>query len=302
MHKPTLYILVNDAHINLHGVAISLQTACIRQGIPYEFLVVENISLDQIADMKFARGSLLYRVSTRAKAATIESMLVLLHPGIFTTIYRPKTLPLSSRPFRELCEQISAGLPIIPTRIVDETWQHKDTKELTEKVNSLGGFPIIIKTLGLSHGQGVRKAEAVNELQAILAQTDFNENSIILRKYLAHYRHYRLIVINNKAVAAIEYHVPADDFRTNASEEPQVSAVKLADLDKTVIAIAIEGVHLRASILGGVDILVDQSDNSLYLAEVNVPCYFTRAETPTGIDISGQLITAMLTKREKELA
>jgi len=302
MAKPKLYIIVNREHIGTHGVEVSLQQACERRGVPYEYLVAEDIALDQIADMNFESGSLLYRISTRQKAATIESMLVLLHPGIFTTIYWPKTSPLTSRPFRELCEQISADLPIIPTRIIDETWQTASIDQLAGKVDSLGGFPVVVKTLGLSHGQGVQKVDDMETLQQLLAKADFNDHGMIARKFLANYRHFRLIIVDGKMAACIEYHQPDDDFRTNASAEPTVSAVQLADVAPDMAEVAIRGVALRASILGGVDVLVDQTDGRAYLAEVNVPCYFARAEGPTGIDIAGQLLEALLRKQQSELA
>jgi hypothetical protein len=301
MPKPTLYIIVNREHLGVHGVLLSLQAACERQGIPYEFLVAEDIALDAVHNMRFAPGSLLYRVSTRLKAATLESMLVLLHPGVFTTIYWPKTAPLSSRPFRELCEQMAAGLPIVPTLIIDETWQQADSASLQAKADSLGGFPVIVKVLGLSHGVGVQKVDDMQALQTVLAGANFAEHGMVARKYLASYRHFRLIIVDDAVVAAIEYHQPADDFRTNASEEPMVSALALDELEPAISHMAVAGVQLRSSILGGVDILVDQTDNTPYLAEVNVPCYFARAEGPTGIDIAGQLITTMLQKREKEV-
>jgi hypothetical protein len=296
--KPTLYILVSRQQIGAHGVALSLQKACESRGLPHEYLVAEDMSLDEIADMTFAPGSLLYRVSTQVKAATIESMLVLLHPGVFTTIYWPKTVPLTSRSFRELCEQMSAGLPIIPTRIIDETWQRLDEEKLTAKIASLGGFPVIIKTLGLSHGQGVQRVENVQALRELLAHAPFAGDEMIARKYLDRNRHFRLIVVDDAVVAAIEYHQPADDFRTNAGNEVQVSAIDVAELPKPIIETALAGVRLRASILGGVDILVDQTDGTAYLAEVNVPCYFARAEGPTGIDIASQIIDALLRKRD----
>ncbi len=46
------------------------------------------------------------------------------------------------------------------------------------------------------------------------------------------------------------------------------------------------------------DILVDQTNQQPYLAEVNVPCYFARAEAPTGIDIGDLVARAMLSKRD----
>ncbi len=298
MNQPVLYVITDKDGSENHGVALSLKRATASMGIRYELLLTESIELNAIADMQFNPGSLLYRVSTSNKACVIESMLVLLHPAIFTTIYHPKLLQLSSRPYRELCEQMALGLTIIPTLIIDETWQRLQDEELEARVAKLDGFPVVVKTLGLSHGAGVKKADDLATLRTLLGQMPPKAYGSIARKYLADYRHYRLIVVDNQVVAAIEYHKPADDFRTNATKEPIVSAVSTMELPPEILDLALEGVTLRSSILGGVDILVDQTDNVAYLAEVNVPCYYARAEAPTGIDISAQLLTAMLRKRD----
>ena len=298
---PKLYIITEKHDLARQGVTQSLQAASERMGIVCEPIIVDDLMLADIEHMQFEKGSLLYRTTTVTKATIVESMLVLLHPNIFTTIYAPKTLALPSRSYRELCEQIAAGLRGIPTLIVDETWKLLDTAALSAKVETLGGFPVIIKELGLSHGQGVRKAESAEELAASLSKLTNERYGTILRKYLADYRHFRLIVVDGAVVAAIEYHKPADDFRTNASEAPLVSPLAIEEIPADLTQLALRGVALRSSILGGVDILVDQSDGIGYLAEVNVPCYYVRAEKPTGIDISSLLIEALLRKSQNQL-
>jgi glutathione synthase/RimK-type ligase-like ATP-grasp enzyme len=231
----------------------------------------------------------------------MESTMVLRNPGQFTTIYRPKTVPLPTRSFTEINEQIMAGLRVIPTLLLDATWQQYDDARLQAEMASLGGFPVVVKRLGLSHGQGVQKVDDPAALRTLLQDTDFTTANAIARQYLPDYRHYRLIVVADEVVAAIEYHVPADDFRTNAAE-PVVTAVAVDELSQEMQQMAVASVQLRASILGGVDILVDQTDGVAYLAEANVPCYFARAEGPTGIDVGGLLVDALLAKQQLERA
>lgn len=295
-----LYIILSQEQRNQHGVERSLKDACQRLGVEYKELVIEDISLDDVQTMQFDSPALLYRLSTSRKATTLESLLVILHPGIFTTIYYPKTYQLKSRPFRELAEQLAAGLTIIPTSIVDDTWLKLNDSELEKKAQKLGNFPIVIKVLGLSHGQGVYKVDSMLEMKQLLAKLSVKEEGTVARKYLSNYRHFRIITVANEPVAAIEYHKPEDDFRTNAVEVPNVSAVGVDTLDPGVIDMAVAATKLRSSILSGVDVLVDQTDNTPYLAEVNVPCYYARAEAPTGIDISAKLITALLAKQQVE--
>lgn len=302
MKPVTLYVIIRKEHQDRHGVALSLQQACARLGVEYKELIAEEISLDTIANMQFEAHSLLYRIGTNIKVKILEVMLVTLHPGTFTTIYAPKEIVVPTAPYRELCEQMAAGITIIPTLIIDETWAQLDDTALAARVDTLGGLPLVVKTLGLSHGEGVRKVASLTELRSLVATIPSEQYGAIARKYLADYRHYRVIVIAGKGVAAIEYHKPADDFRTNASKEPIVSAVNIEDLPPKVVDLAVQGTELRSSLLGGADILVDQTDGTAYLAEVNVPCFYVRAEGPTGIDISAHLVQALLDKREKEVA
>jgi hypothetical protein len=298
MDQLKLYVITEKAiHAEGHGTVPSLQRACQQAGITYEKIVTSDLVLADIAGMQFPQGSLLYRISTSTKASIVESMLVTLHPDVFTTIYNPKTSPLSSRTYQELCEQMAQGLRVIPTLIVDETWQKFNTAELNDRVSEVDGFPLVVKQLGLSHGMGVQKLDTIDDLQKLLRDMSFEQYGTIVRKYLAECRHYRLIVVDGTVVAAIEYHKPVDDFRTNASDIPEVSAVALTDLPTDLIDLAVAGVNLRSSILGGVDILVEEGTRVAYLAEVNVPCYYPRAEGPTGVDISGKLVAAMVHKR-----
>jgi len=297
----TLYAIMESAAMSSHGCAISIRQACEARGIAFKQLLSSDCSLETAATLLPDQPSLLYRISTRPKAQLLESTLVLRHAGQFTTIYDTKTVPLPPRQFSEINEQIAAGLCVLPTKLIDAVWQGYDPARLESEIAALGGFPVIIKRLGLSHGQGVQRLESATELQTLLASTDFETVGVIARRYLASYRHYRLIVVDDEVVAAIEYHVPDDDFRTNAGE-PVVTAVSLETLTADMKQLALDSVRLRASILGGVDILVDQTDGVAYLAEANVPCYFARAEEPTGIDIGGLLVDALLRKQAKELA
>ncbi len=289
-----LYVIGNRKQLSEHGCAMSLKKACERKGLEYIQLIADELALDELQSLPLVSGSLLYRVSTHPKAQIVESSLVLTNPAQLTTIYTPKTTPISNRPFTELNEQLAAGLRVIPTRIIDETWRGLDAASLDAKVHGLGGFPVVIKRLGKAHGVGVQKVDDLQTLQHIL-QTETLENyDLIARKYLHDYRHYRLIVVDGAVIAAIEYHKPDDDFRTNAVAEPNVSKIELSELDESIVRMGIDSVALRCSLLGGVDVLIDQSDGVAYLAEVNVPCYFARAEGPTGVDVGGAIIDAMI--------
>lgn len=289
----TLYVLLTKQQAAENPCDTSFATACEHRGIEYKRIITDDLRLNDIATMQFDDNSLLYRMGTGPKARTIQSLLTTLHPNTFTTVQKANVPSLGDQPLSETAAQLAAGLPIIPTCIVDNTWPSMTDAELGEQVEAIGGYPVVLKTLGLSHGQGVSLVETADQLRDKLRNADFKVYNTILRKYLAEYRHYRLIVVDDEVIAIIEYHKPADDFRTNAAE-PVVTKVDLNDVSDNTKRMAIESVRLRGSIFGGVDVLADTLEDTDYLAEVNIPCYFARAEKPTGVDIAGALIDALI--------
>lgn len=295
----TMYVILTASQLTPIGIDASLARACKERGIRYHRLIVEETVLDELQTMEIAAGSLLYRASTSTKAAAIELMLTIAHPRKFTTIYYPQAYQHPSKDLYGLSVQLQPGLPVIPTIVLDPTWQSMEADEVSRRLQKLDGFPVVVKTLGLSHGRGVAKADNPKQFHDLLNEPLLEQCKVITRKYLADYRHYRLIVVGGEAVAAIEYHKPADDFRTNATESPTVSAVAMTALPPGAEDIATRATALRSSLLGGVDLLHDLTSGKVYLAEVNVPCYFPRAEEPTGVDIAGRIVDALIEKQEQ---
>jgi biotin carboxylase len=291
-----LYVIGSRQKLAESLSAASLKRGCEAEGLEYRELHIEDIGLDEVDNLLLEPGSLLYRVGTQPKAAILESALLLSGRELVSIYKAYESVPSLYRSFSEIFVQNAAGLRAIPTKIIDETWQLPDRQPLESKVQEIGGFPIVVKRLGLSHGQGVTKIDSVDELASLLGAETFETYELIARKYLSEYRHFRLIVVDSTVLAIIEYHKPANDFRTNAAEIPEVTAVAASEVDDELIAMAVKAVELRGSLVGGVDILLDQSDGLPYLAEVNVPCNFSRAEAPTGIEIGSAIVQAMLRK------
>lgn len=276
----------------------SLTAAAKAAGLEVKLLISDDTALDDIAGMKFDGNDLLYRVSVNAHSSAIESALLTLHAHNLTGVYQPRPRLGPTRRYAETIEQLAAGLPIIPTSFVDASWRAASDEQLQHKVDMLGGFPVLFKTLGLAHGQGVQKLDTLAALRTQITQVLERGGEALLREYLPEYRHFRIVVVDSQPVAAIEYHKPADDFRTNAAETPNVSGVAVSDLDPNILDIAVRSVALAGSIIGGVDILVDTTKQVPYLAEVNVPCNFSRAEGPTGVNIGQSIVQALLRKAQ----
>jgi hypothetical protein len=289
-----LYAILTRNQLSGNAVDRSLAAAAVKRGLGYEHIVVEDTVLQDVPKLQLEDNALVYRIAANnPKASAIESALVYFQPGKITTIYKPKTVPLAHA-YVEMDEQLAAGLNLIPTQIVDPTWLEFSDAELDARINALDGLPLIIKTLGESHGQGVERAETRDVVREKIQSGLATGRMVLARKYLADYKNYRLIVVDGEVVAALEYHKPADDFRTNATDNVIISPLVVSELEPKMKELAIKAVELRASLLGGIDILIDEATGIAYMAEVNIPCNYARVEGPTNIDISSQIINAML--------
>jgi hypothetical protein len=296
-----LYILVSRKQVDSNACMLSLQAACVQKSVDSEIIVAEDTSLESLRSRIFEPHSLLYRVSTGSKSRAIESMLMHLYPQTFTTIIVPHTISTTQTAFQEVINDLRTGVGIIPTKFVDETWRQLSAELLETEVADLGGFPVIFKQLGLSHGKGVERIASAPELYAKIQESDFDNHTHMLRKYLDKHRNFRIIVVDGEVVAAIEYYQPANDFRTNAAHDLTFAPLVLSEIDPQILDMSIRAVANRSSLMGGVDILID-TDNIPYIAEENVPCNFARAEEPTGVPVGLLILEAMIRRQQAGVA
>lgn len=169
---------------------------------------------------------------------------------------------------------------------------NNDKKILKSNVDRLGGFPIIIKSLRGSHGVGVMKIDSWNSLCSVVDYLIIKDDNFLFKRYFDFKAHARIIVLNGKAISSIEYIRQGEDFRSNIGKAPQVKTRNFSD---EVNKIAEKSVDSLGFEFGGVDILIT-SDDKPYIAEVNFPCFFPRAQNATGIDIASMMIEYLINK------
>lgn len=167
---------------------------------------------------------------------------------------------------------------------------HKYTKHL-------GGCPIIIKALNGSHGVGVMKIDSLESLYSVVDYITKQNDEFILRQYIDYKEHARLIVLWGKVISSIEYKRVENDFRSNAGNDLNVVHKKF---DSHIEDIAVKAVQVLGYEFGGVDILIDQDGNP-FIAEVNFPCYFPRAQQHANIDIAWQIIDFLINKSKNKI-
>ncbi len=281
------YCIINDkeqiANPDAHRL---LKEAVVSRGL--EWQIVEAYYYDSDSP-KPEEGSVVYRQSISDTARLVEGLMV---TGVkVRTLYRwPNAKFTSNSKWANTIMLQGGGVPVVPT-FYGVNPLHTD--KLAEYVDRLGGFPIILKATGGSHGASVMRLDSIQSLRSVLGFVATPGNAkFVLRKYIANARHIRLVVIGDQVVDAIEYLPVKDDFRTNNVSVPQVKSFQK---DDKLNALAVQSAQLLGVEFGGVDVLIDESGTP-FVAEINFPCNFARNQLNTGVDIASMLVDHVVAK------
>jgi glutathione synthase/RimK-type ligase-like ATP-grasp enzyme len=256
-----------------------------------EFVMIQSESYDFSHPIAIEPGSALYKTSLDDRSTRVFKTL--LDPKVATVFRDPYgAVAFSGSAITATLLYQKAGLPIIPT-VLDLP---RDRRTLQNYAEYLGGFPIILKASGGSHGVGVMKIDSMDSLASIadylVAANKSGSNAFMLRKYIDYIAHARVTVLNGKAIDSIEYKRVTGDFRSNVGTEIHVEVKDFGPDTKRAAIGAVESLHAD---FGGVDLLID-TDGKAYVAEVNVPCFFPRSQQISGVNIAEQLVQFLMEK------
>ncbi len=281
-HK-TLFCITNEAHEATNKL---LEAACQNRGVAYVPIDPDFFRYDAPPALD---GNMLYRVEKTKQAKTVEQFLLFYNS--VATFYRTPMHGIA-----KLDNVIAAtmlhehsGIPIPKT-----FYGLPMSDQLEEVVASLGGFPIILKAVGGSHGLGVMRIDSIASLRSVAdyLRMGTNQTQFILRHYIDVLNSARLIVLGDRVIDSIQYMAPSGDFRSNAGVSPRVTAKRFSG---TIEDVAKKAVSMLGWEFGGVDILIDADEKS-YVIEVNLPCFFPRCQNITGVDIAGKMVDYLLEK------
>lgn len=270
-----------------------LKTAAESRGL--EFTPIESNNFDYYNGIDtLEEGAMVYRLASGDRASLLE---VLMGGKSAHGLYKSIDALLSRRfSWGSAIRMQNKHIPIIPT--IYNVSKHED-KRLKEYVEALGGFPIIVKSSGGSHGEGVMKVDSINSLRSVIGFiSDDHSADLVLRKFIKSARHLRLVVLGDEVLDTIEYNTQVDDFRTNAVAVPTVVARN--DIEDDMKQIAVDAVAALGLEFGGVDLLIDEHGKA-YVAEVNFPCNFARNQLNTGADIAGHMVDYLMNKVEADI-
>jgi len=258
----------------------ALKKACESHEI--EFNLVDSNRFDSANFPKLTQEGIVYRVTMDASAVRIENEIV---NEKCRTFYKD---PVKKFPLYDGFEILEkAGLPVIET--VHEIVADYDT--LKRHSEELGGFPVVIKCLGKTHGIGVMKIDSLESLVSVvdyLKTLEAEGKKFVLKKYFEHSRQGRIIVLGDRVIASHENVRIPRDFRTNAVPE-ELRERRAVKYENALEEAAVKAVNSLNVNFGAVDILINE-DGDFRIAEVNFPCYFNRTQEITGVDITGMMV------------
>ena len=254
-----------------------------------EFILIDPLDFDYSScKVDFKSGDILYRVKTGKHSRNVEIFLM---NRKVTTFFSSYERALLDTPNLMIYHKNKLPTP----RTVFNLTKKRDL--LKKYAKYLGGFPLIIKAVGGSHGVGVMK---IDSFSSLLSVTDFilkkeEKAYFVMKEFINVKFSARLIVLGNKVIDSIEYVAPEDDFRSNEGKIPNV---RIKKFPKEVEKIAVSAAKAIGVEFAGVDILID-AGGKYYLAETNFPCFFPRAQKLTGTKISDMMVDYLLKKANK---
>ncbi len=174
-----------------------------------------------------------------------------------------------------------AQLPIPKTALISER------QMLYTAVQSIGGLPVVIKLIRGTQGKGVVLAKNLATAAAVLEKVRKAKEQALIQEFIAESagRDQRLIVVDDRCVAAMERKSSGDDFRANIHRGGK--GQKLTP-SKSMQKLAVAAAQAHGLSVAGVDLV--QSKRGPLLLEINSSPGLEGIESATGVDVAREII------------
>ena len=170
---------------------------------------------------------------------------------------------------------------------IPKTIFSRETAEVEDLLEKVGGAPVIIKLAKGTHGKGVVLAETTKAAKSVMQAFYVEDLSFMIQEYIeeAGGSDIRAVVIGNRVVGAMKRQSLDGDFRSNTHLGGKVEKYILSDEEKHM---AIKSAKAMGLSVCGVDMIT--SDRGALVMEVNSSPSIKGIEKVTGKDIAGMII------------
>jgi ribosomal protein S6--L-glutamate ligase len=172
---------------------------------------------------------------------------------------------------------------------IPKTVVSRNSTDIDDLLEKIGGTPVIIKLASGTHGNGVVLAEskkaAKSVLQAFYLSNEDGTN-VLLQEFIKESAgvDIRTFVVGNRVVASMKRQSLDDDFRSNLHKGGEGKPIKLTDEERKVAIKAAKAMGLNVA---GVDLM--RSERGPLVLEVNSSPGFG-IEKVTGRDVATAII------------
>eukprot|EP00457_Paulinella_chromatophora_P007360 gb/GEZN01007383.1/.p1 GENE.gb/GEZN01007383.1/~~gb/GEZN01007383.1/.p1 ORF type:complete len:435 (+),score=77.05 gb/GEZN01007383.1/:27-1331(+) len=155
------------------------------------------------------------------------------------------------------------------------------------------GFPVIMKSLSSSGGEGVWKFDTPQEMETEVPkiQATLKDHHVIFQKYIASTkgRDLRVVLVNGKVVGAM-MRIATTGFKSNVHQGGAVKKIKL--WKDALVKLSQDAAEICNLDIAGVDLLLDKEGYKV--CEVNSSPGFEGLEKATGINIAQAMLNGVL--------
>jgi len=193
---------------------------------------------------------------------------------------------LKARDKRTALQLLAAsGLPV-PDSVFTGT-----PENVEQSLRVLGdSYPVIIKTLNGTQGQGVILSESAGAAQSIAEALIRLREEILMQRFIAESggRDVRVFIVGGEVVAAMERSAQAGEFRSNLHRGATSRKVRITQEESDL---ALRAAGLMGLQVAGVDLL--RSEAGPLILEVNASPGLEGIEGTTGVDVASLIIQYM---------
>ncbi len=172
---------------------------------------------------------------------------------------------------------------------IPKTVVSRNSADIDNLIEKVGGMPVIIKLARGTHGNGVVLAETKKAAKSVLQAfylTNEDGTNILLQEYVEESAgvDIRALVVGSRVVASMKRQSLDDDFRSNLHKGGEGAPVKLTEEERKMAVKAAKAMGLNVA---GVDMM--RSARGPLILEVNASPGFS-IEKVTGRDVATPII------------
>lgn len=172
---------------------------------------------------------------------------------------------------------------------IPKTVVSRNSTDIDDLIDKLGGTPVIIKLARGTHGNGVVLAESKKAAKSVLQAlylTNEDGTNILIQEFIKESAgtDIRALVVGSRVVASMKRQSLDDDFRSNLHKGGEGTPVKLTDEERKMAVKAARAMGLN---IAGVDMM--RSARGPLVLEVNASPGFG-IEKITGRDVATSII------------